>query len=204
MLTAECIKEKRFAYDGLASGQSLYAYVGGNPLRYTDPNGEFPLLVVIPVVAGVINGGISAYNASQECNANFMDVVRAFGNGAVGGIAGSLTGIGIAALTGNPYLAGAGGGEIGNLTEQGLNWLEGGEFNGTNVIVGTVAGGAFSRVPSLLLPTRGRLPSIMAPRDTLGPNSQRLIGQEATNAALNGGVGTAAGNLGSPKKCGCQ
>ena len=40
-LTAGCIRENRFAYDGLASAQSVYTYVRSNPLRWTDPEGLF-------------------------------------------------------------------------------------------------------------------------------------------------------------------
>jgi RHS repeat-associated protein len=189
---------------GFEGGINLFAYVGNNPVNFIDPSGQVPLIVIIPVVAGVINGGISAYKKSQECNADFMDIFQAFGNGAVGGITGSTVGLGIIALTGNPYLAGAGGGLTGNLAEQGLNMLSGVGFNAVDPFVATISGGALGKVPSLLFPTRGRFPSIMSPRNIYGPNSQRLIGQEATNAALNGGVGTVAGNLSSQKKCGCR
>jgi hypothetical protein len=47
-------KEIALHYDGSASGQRIYAYVGGNPLSRVDPTGQFFFL---PIIAGIISGG---------------------------------------------------------------------------------------------------------------------------------------------------
>ena len=43
--------EKGFSYDGCTSGQRIYAYVGGNPVNYVDPDG----LLFMTTIGGVRN-----------------------------------------------------------------------------------------------------------------------------------------------------
>jgi hypothetical protein len=38
-LAAESLQKKRFPYDELASGETVYAYVGGDPVNFADPLG---------------------------------------------------------------------------------------------------------------------------------------------------------------------
>jgi hypothetical protein len=147
------------------------------PTSLTDPTGKIvPLIIIIPVIAGVINGASNALKVSMQCDATYMDLIRAFGYGAVGGVAGSLVGIGIGALTSNPYLAGASGGLTADIITQ---YLTDGTLDPIDLTLATVSGGAFGKAASTAIKTTGRLPSMMSPRPNYGPNSIRLMEQEA-------------------------
>lgn len=76
-----------------------YAYVRNNPLKYTDPSGETPIVAVAYIVAGVVGGGINVANNWHKIK-NFEQGLAYFGNGAIGGMV-SLTnpaaGVGVTA-----------------------------------------------------------------------------------------------------------
>ncbi|MHB8744652.1 MAG: hypothetical protein ACYC9L_16240, partial [Sulfuricaulis sp.] len=57
-LIAESHRQNHFAYDALASGQSVYAYVDNNPLLYTDPSGL--------LLDGAINAGESYGDSAAQ------------------------------------------------------------------------------------------------------------------------------------------
>ncbi|MDZ4154999.1 MAG: RHS repeat-associated core domain-containing protein [Methylococcales bacterium] len=175
------ISEDPIGHNG---GLNLYAYVGGNPIMAVDPSGNIPLLVIIPATGGAISGAFSAYDAYQ----NDKNVFTAFGTGFVSGAAGTLAGIGAAAVTGNPYVGGAAGGAVGNLIDTGLT---GGQFNTINFGTSVVSGSALGPLASRIIPTQGRLPNLFTPRnmDNFGLNSAQLVGQEGFSGLTGGSLG---------------
>ena len=64
-----------------------YSYVWNNPLKYTDPDGEWVWLV--PVLIGAVIGGYSGYKIGDAKGATGWDMTGyIFGGAAIGGLAG--------------------------------------------------------------------------------------------------------------------
>lgn len=76
---------------GLLAGPNTYAYVNGNPLGYSDPEGLCPWCVV----GAVIGGGLNAYSQYQNNggfdNFNWGSFVASTASGALGGGLGTVT-----------------------------------------------------------------------------------------------------------------
>ena len=166
---------------GLEAGVNLYAYVGGNPLNYIDPDGNIalPLIAVLPIIGGTINAGVAALTGGN--------VGAAF----VGGAVGTLVGLGI----GNPFAGGAAAGFV----SEGVNQLIiGGGIDTASLATATIAGTIAGPIGARLHPNPvGRPPLLGKPRDLrqLGTNSQHRIRREGTTSIVGATAGQSANIL---------
>jgi RHS repeat-associated protein len=169
---------------------NFYAYGANNPVKNVDPSGTIlPLTVIVPIIAGLVNGTIAVSVSWQRCDATADELLQSFGNGAVAGIVGSLAGLTTAAITGNPALAGATAGLSSNIVEQFLN---GAELDAISAGGATLGGSIGNVLAPSLLPQVGRRPYLNTFRSNYGPNSYRLMGQEAISEVVEASVGAAA------------
>ena len=179
------------------SSINLYAYANGDPIDHNDPTGEFvPLIVALPIIGGIA-GGVADVMAAGPCTPWYS----AFSRGFVSGATGTLAGMGVAAATGNPWLAGGAAGAV----SQGLDQAISGDVNVGSAVVGVVGGVFGGGVMAKLLPTVGRLPSLLLPRtlQNFGPNSARMAGQETGSNAIGAVAGIAIPSSGS-SECKCH
>ncbi|MBQ3656487.1 MAG: VCBS repeat-containing protein [Bacteroidales bacterium] len=117
-----------------------YSYCLNNPLKYTDPTGEFVWWPVIAsTVCGAIIGGISSYKNDNE-----------FWNGALkGGLVGCATGfmVGITPFGNSWYGSTLWGATTGAISDAGMVWASGNN-NYSNVWQGGVIGGTIGFLSS--------------------------------------------------------
>ena len=182
---------------GLGGGSAnFYQYVGGNPIGARDPSGRTPLVLLLPLVGGLINGVADVLKAGP-CDSK----LGAFGRGFVSGALG--TSVSLLLAPAGPFVAGAVGAGVSNSVDQ---YWEHGSVNPLEFGVATVTGGIGGQVAAKYLsPTVGRLPNLWTPRNAgnFGLNSARMLNQEFSNDAAGAIVGSAFGG-GEGASCGCH
>lgn len=168
---------------------NLYRYVANGPVITGDPTGEIlPLIAAIVGIGAGVNGSIQAGLVLSH-GGSAGDAARAFGKGAVSGALGTLAGLGVAAVSGNPYLIGAAAGFTTNVTGQLLDGKSLNQLDARNAAIATAAGALGGRAaenPALAL--RGRHPDLFTDRaiSEYGANSLRELAKEAvTGVASN-------------------
>lgn len=125
------------------TGTNLFAYCGNNPVMYSDPSGNFPILLTMIIIGALVGGGLGGYAATQNgATLGSQDFWIGVGTGALlGGSVGAVIGLGGAYLaSGVSSLISKGitdmvsvaffGGEIGSLQSYALAFSLGGLTGG--------------------------------------------------------------------------
>lgn len=120
-----------------------YGYANQNPLRWTDPRGEFVLAVPAAVMGAVFGGIYGGFGALVAPNASVGSVLIGFGAGAlVGGATGFIAGSGLGVVA--TALVGGLSGAAGSAAGQGFSSLMGyGEGVKGWPVLGAGIGGLF-------------------------------------------------------------
>lgn len=118
-----------------------YAYCMNNPLKYTDPDGEWVQLVIGALVGGIVNLATNIKNIKT-----FGEGLAYFGIGAGAGVVGALTGGAAAgAMKLGGFVSGAvsgaaGGASSGMIAGSGNAWMQGANF-GQGLLAGAISAG---------------------------------------------------------------
>ena len=118
-----------------------YAYCMNNPLKYTDPDGEWAHLVIGALIGGIVNIATNLGHIDT-----FGEGLAYFGIGAAAGVIGAATGGAAAgAMKLGGFVSGAvsgaaGGASSGFITGSGNAWMQGANF-GQGLKAGAIAAG---------------------------------------------------------------
>jgi RHS repeat-associated protein len=130
---------KRFA-----AGVNFYVYAQNNPINANDPFGQDPMHVAAGVVGAA--GGL-LFQAGSDLYRWQLSPFSSYAGAVVGGAVG-----GVAAVSCGPSCAGAAAAAASNLTVQGINWINGGSFSGSSLLVSTGMGALTGYVSQYIVP----------------------------------------------------
>ncbi len=100
-------------------GYNRYSYAGNNPMKYTDPSGEFIPFVAVVAIAGVVGGGLNVWANWKDIQSrgggteSFTRALAYFGTGAVVGAGAVVGGAALAPVIGTGAVSGAAFGAVG-------------------------------------------------------------------------------------------
>lgn len=130
-----------FGYSG--SPTNLYVFAHNNPLLYADPTGTIPVFLVLPLISGAISVGVYV-------TANLLTNQPLTAGGFVGSfLGGAVSGIpAVSALS--PFLSGAIGGAVADITTQLIDNEKLSDFDVSqtlsNTLVSGLANGIFDKI----------------------------------------------------------
>jgi hypothetical protein len=176
-----------------------YSYCLNNPLRYTDPSGEYALIddIIAAVIGGVINVAVNAFQG------NIHSVGQGFAQFGIGAAAGWAT------IYAGPAVGGAIMGAGNSFVNQGFG--TNGNWNWSNIsgqtvfidgIVGGLTGQIGSQLSGMISPYVSNLTSNLGGQAIQQAATQSLTGS-ATGFVLNTGGALLSGeNIGDALKAG--
>jgi hypothetical protein len=138
----------------------LYHYAGNNPVKYADPDGKSPTILIGAIIGGVAGGAIGGITMAVS-GGSWQDVVSSTATGAVSGaVFGAIagTGVGIVGLVVAGGAISAAGSVANDIMSAGLkNGMEGiseldpvkvGVKVGINGVIGAVSTGLATKIPT--------------------------------------------------------
>ncbi len=200
---------------GLRGGINTYAYVGSNPLTYTDETGQIAWVIAGAGIGAAVNVAITvAYNASTGQSTSWQQVGAAAASGAISGAFGALGGplggtiaraIGARATSGwavaGSAAFSAAGGYVGQVT---ANCID--PANASNPLNAALWAGLGGGLATNFIFTPGlttiRQAQYFGPTTFAGVNSSAIVPSAAASGAVGGGS-VLGWPIGGPPSSGC-
>jgi RHS repeat-associated protein len=129
----------------LISSINWYSYTENNPVKYNDPDGEMPTIVVGAIIGGVVGGVTGGLSAAAQGNTSFREIAGgAAGVALSGAVTGALieSGAGIAVVAAGSFAGGALGSVTENTISKGISKLDAKNVMKDAAVDGLIAAGS--------------------------------------------------------------
>ena len=178
----------QFEYLADPQAQNSYAYARNNPLKYTDPDGEFyqvAAAIGLGFVGGVTSQYISDVVRNYQSGVQGLNMFTQVSSGETYGVQGTQgAAIGFSALVsaGNPYVI---GGTAAGTSVLGDKWL-GQQTNFTQTGINTAVTVGTAGVLRTFPGVPGRLPNFGTQAFFTGAHTQQEVTKESINVLISG------------------